>query len=79
MLESKFRSFPAISLLSRVGVGGWLGGWGLGKLKLKLTPPQVELEAWLELGLLLPTKGFEIVNLFRPRFENPYKGEGLGG
>ena len=45
MLESKFSSFPAISLIARFGGGGW---WE--KLKLKLTQPQVELEAWAELG-----------------------------
>ena len=47
MLESKFSSFPAISLIARFGGGG--GGWWE-KLKLKLTQPQVELEAWAELG-----------------------------
>jgi hypothetical protein len=30
----------AVSLLAR----GWVGGWG--KLKLRLTQPHVELEAW---------------------------------
>jgi hypothetical protein len=38
-------SFPAISLLVWVGVGG------RGKLKIKLTQPQVELEAWLSLAI----------------------------
>ena len=36
MLENK---------LSRVGVGGWLD-----QMKIRLTQPQVELEAWAELG-----------------------------
>ena len=32
-------------------MGGCFGGWGVWeKLKLKLTQPQVELEAWAELG-----------------------------
>ena len=35
---------PDISLLARVRVGL------MGKLKLTLTQPQVELEAWAELG-----------------------------
>ena len=53
MSESKFCSFPAISLLAWVGRGGGGGDgggdvWGI--LKLKLTKPQVELEAWAELG-----------------------------
>ena len=47
MLESKFCSFSAISLLDR-----W-GGWGI--LELKLTQPQVELEAWAELNNKLLT------------------------
>ena len=46
MLESKFCSFPAISLLAQVGVG--VVGWR--KLELKLTQPQVEVEAWDALG-----------------------------
>ena len=36
MLESKFRSFPAISLLARVGVGGWVGV-GETEIKAKLS------------------------------------------
>ena len=31
------------------GGGGGVGGW-LDQLKLRLTQPQVELEAWAELG-----------------------------
>jgi hypothetical protein len=44
ILESKFRSFSAISLHYMPGKWGWVGGWG--KLKLKLT----QLEAGAELG-----------------------------
>ena len=48
MLESKFRSFPAISLLAR----GW--GWGVGgeKLTIKLNSAQLELDLGLSLAIL---------------------------
>jgi hypothetical protein len=43
MLKIKLYSFPAISLLARVGVGGE-------KLKIKLNSAQLELDLWLSLG-----------------------------
>jgi hypothetical protein len=48
MLESKFRSFPAISLLAR----GWgWGGWGKADNKAKLSPAGAG--TWAELGKML--------------------------
>jgi hypothetical protein len=43
MLKSKFYSFPAISVLARVGVGGE-------KLKIKLNSAQLELDLGLSLA-----------------------------
>jgi hypothetical protein len=44
LLKSKFFSFPAISLLARVGVGGW----GKAENKAKLSPAGAG--SWAELG-----------------------------
>jgi hypothetical protein len=49
MLKSKFCSFPAISLLARVG--GWVGVGGE-KLKIKLNSAQLELDLGLSLAKL---------------------------
>jgi hypothetical protein len=46
MLKSKFCSFPAISLLARVG-----GGVGGEKLKIKLNSAKLELDLGLSLGM----------------------------
>ena len=47
MLKSKFCSFPAISLLVRMGVGVGVGGE---KLKIKLNSAQLELDLGLSLA-----------------------------
>ena len=47
LLKSKFFSFPAISLLARVGVGGW----GKAENKAKLSPAGAG--SWAELGNII--------------------------
>ena len=49
MSKSKFCSFPAISLLARGWVGGWVGVGGE-KLKIKLNSAQLELDLGLSLA-----------------------------
>jgi hypothetical protein len=54
MLKSKFCSFRVISLLSRVG--GWVGGVGGEKLKIKLNSAQLELDLGLSLAKKINTQ-----------------------